>query len=42
MEPKEPDASTGYAAIKYTAIVLITGGLIAFGVWAVDTLLRCR
>jgi hypothetical protein len=36
-EPVEPERSsaTGFAAIKYTAIVIIVLALIAFMVWAI-------
>ena len=35
--PSEPNSGlTGYAAIKYTAIVIITIAIIAFLVWALN------
>lgn len=36
-QPVEPDSgsATGFAAIKYTAIVIIVVALIAFMVWAI-------
>ena len=40
MAPAEPERSglAGYAAIKYTAIVIIVLAIIGFLVWAITTL----
>jgi hypothetical protein len=36
---REGDSATGFAAIKYTAIVIIVLALIAFMVWAINQFL---
>ena len=39
-QPVEPDRGslTGYAAIKYTAIVIVVLAIIAFLIWAINQL----
>jgi hypothetical protein len=41
-EPVEPDRGslTGYAAIKYTAIVIVVLAIIAFLIWAINQLVH--